>query len=81
MTVEEAGEKYDGHFIFFTNAESVLEDGCWVEYGIPRVIALTNQDFNESGLWKKYSDRDLYGEDYSCSAFMAEEHMPPVLSF
>ena len=81
MSVEEAGEKYDGHFIFFTNAEKKIEDGLWEEYGIPRVIALNQKVFYESGLWEKYNDNMIYGAHYTCSAFMAEDQIPPLLSF
>jgi len=81
MTVDEAGEKYDGYFIFFTNTEEILIDGRWEEYAIPRVIALNNNDFCKSELSKKFDNRSLYGIPFSCSFFMAEEQIPPILTF
>jgi len=81
MAVEDAGKMYSGYFIFFTNSEDKLEDGRWKEYGIPRVIALNNKIFCESGLSEKYRDRTLYGVPFSCSAFMAEDQIPPILTF
>ena len=81
MPIDKAGEKYNGHFIFFTNAERQVENGRWKEYGIPRSIALNNKAFCESGLSKKYDDRALYGIQYYCTIYMEEDQIPPVLTF
>jgi len=81
MAIDEAGEKYNGHFIFFTNSERYVENGRWKEYAVPRVIALNNNDFYKSSLSAKYTDREQYGIPFCCSFFMAEEQIPPVLAF
>ncbi|MCL2253527.1 MAG: hypothetical protein FWC09_03710 [Lachnospiraceae bacterium] len=81
MSVEEAGKKYSGNFIFLTNTETKFENGRWVAYGIPRVIAPNNQIFNESGLSKKYRNKALYGAPYSCWVYMEEDQIPPILTF
>jgi uncharacterized circularly permuted ATP-grasp superfamily protein len=81
MTIDEAGEKYSGHFIFFTNSKRELEDGRWQYYVIPRIIALNSITFLDSGLSKKYKDRKVYGVPFSCTAYMAEDQIPPVLAF
>lgn len=81
MNVEEAGELYNGYFIFFTNAEEKWENEGWEEYGVPRIIAENLTDYYDSGLSKKYRDREKYGIPFHCSAFMSEENIPPVLAF
>lgn len=81
MNMDEAGKRYDGNFIFFTNSEEILEhDRCEI-YGIPRIIAKNQSDFYDSGLSKKYKDSEKYGVRLYCSSFMLEENIPPVLAF
>ena len=80
MTVSEAGSRYDGHFIFFTNFEDV-SDGENNIYAVPRVISLTQGEFDLSGLYEKYRDQTKYGIPCFCPFFMASENVPPVLSF
>jgi hypothetical protein len=80
MPVSEAGEIYNGHFIFFTNSEEVRDSGKVKRYAIPRAISINKNMFYDSGLFEKYSDRDLYGTRLTCWVYMAEEHMPPILA-
>lgn len=80
MTVSEAGSLYDGHFIFFTNFEEA-EMGRADDYAIPRVISLTNGEFNRSGLYEKYKNQEKYGVPFFCSFFIASENRPPILAF
>jgi len=81
MTVNKAGELYNGHFIFFTNSEHIRNDGKVEHYAVPRVIALNKKMFYESGLSKNYRDDTLYGVPLHCWVFMSEEQTPPVLVF
>ena len=81
MTVEEAGELYNGHFIFFTNSEEIRDFGSVIHYAVPRAISLNKKLFFDSGLSKKYRDRTLYGTPYTCWLYMSEEQMPPILAF
>ena len=81
MDVEYAGELYKGHFIFFTNSEETRDTDKLEYYGVPRIIALNEKEFCESGLYEKYRNRTLYGIPYFCSAYMADEQIPPVLAF
>jgi len=81
MHVDEAGKLYDGHFILFTNSEEKWENDRWEKYAIPRIISVTMTDFYDSKIYKKYLDSTQYGITYSCSAYMAEENIPPVLAF
>jgi len=80
MTVSEAGSLYDGHFIFFTNFEEAEMDSI-DDYAVPRVISLTNGEFNRSGLYEKYKNQDGYGVPFFCSHFIASENRPPILAF
>jgi hypothetical protein len=80
MTVNEAGRIYNGHFIFFTDSGGLTNEDDEI-YAVPRVISLTEQDFLQSGLYEKYRDRNKYGVPLFCPFFMAEENIPPVLSF
>ena len=79
--MDEAGKLYDGHFILFTNSEEKWENDRWENYAIPRLIAVTLTDYYESGLYKKYYNHEQYGIPYGCSAYMAEENIPPLLAF
>jgi len=81
LNVEKAGELYKGCFILFTNSEEFRDADKLESYGIPRVIALNEKVFCESGIYEKYRDRTLYGIPYFCSAYMTEEQIPPVLAF
>lgn len=81
MNVDLAGELYNGYFILFTNSEEEWENERWEKYAVPRVVALNMTDFYDSGIFKKYQDSEKYGITYYCSAYMAEENIPPILSF
>jgi len=81
MNIDKAGELYKGYFIFFTNSEEKWENDVWEEYGIPRIIAECAADFYDSGLSEKYKGSAEYGTRFYCSAFVAEENIPPVLAF
>ena len=80
MSIEDAGKKFAGYFIFFTNSEDTTENGKPVPYGVPRVISKTQRDFFDSNLFAKYSNRELYGIPYTCLAYMDDENLPPVLA-
>jgi len=81
MTLDEAGDLYNGYYIHFTNSEEKWEKDGWVHYVVPRIIALNVDDYYDSGLFKKYQDREKYGVPCDCAAFMTEENMPPILAF
>ena len=81
MSIKEAGQLYGGYLIFFTNSEEIRTVDTLEHYAIPRVIALNNRVFCDSGLYEKYRNRSLYGIPYTCTVYMAEEHRPPTLSF
>jgi hypothetical protein len=81
MRVTEAGLRYDGKFIFFTNTEDKLENDRIETYAIPRAIALSQTDFYDSQISKRYRDVSKYGELLHCWVYLPESQMPPTLSF
>jgi hypothetical protein len=81
MNIEEAGELYHGHFIFFTNRVNKREGNTVENYGVPRIISDTESEFYRSGLFKDFDDEALYGLRFYCTVFMPQEYFPELLSF
>ena len=81
MNIEEAGELYNGHFIFFTNSEDRYEEDTVNTYGVPRVISDTDDEFYDSELSKQFKDEALYGLRLCCDVYMPRGYFPELLSF
>ena len=79
IPIKDAGMIYAGKFIFFTNTEDAHECEEGVDMGVPRVISTTKREFFSSGYGELYKSSE-YGVPYYCSAYVAEENIPPLLA-